>query len=240
MTIDVEGVVRALDERGFAVYPGALGEQEREILGKLLPPDGHAARNLLWERGRGGLIAALEFLGIDTLARGIAGSEAVAINATYFDKTAGANWKVPGHQDRMMPVEREEDGEPGWSGWCTKAGVVHAEPPVAVLERLVTVRLHLDDCPASNGALALVPGSHRRGKLDDAALSQLSSDAFVPCETRAGDLLVLRPLTVHRSAPATTPHHRRVLQVVYAAGDPGEKVRWRTSPLMEPEPAPEK
>lgn len=226
MKTDVEALKRELDERGHALWPGAIDVGRRDLLASLLPADGHAARNLLWNGG--GLHAALEFLGVEELARSVLGADAVPINALYLDKTAGANWKVPGHQDLMMPVEREE-AEPGWSGWCTKAGVVHAEPPAEVLETLLTIRIHLDDCPASNGALAVIPASHRRGKLDDAALGRLAPEAYVVCGARAGDLLLMRPLLVHRSSPATEPHHRRVLQVTYAPAPLANEVQWRTS-----------
>ena len=229
-----------LAARGYAFQRGALDAHQLEILAKLLPLPllGHAGRNLLWQSG--GLNAALDFLGIETLAREILGPGARPINILYFDKMAGANWKVPGHQDRMMPVERQEPGEgDGYTGWCTKAGVVHVEPPVEVLAELVALRIHLDDCPASNGALAVVPGSHQRGKLTDAELSGIDPASFVVCEARAGDVLAIRPLIVHRSSPAEHPDHRRVLHVIYAPDDPAGPVRWRTSPLEPDPPDPE-
>jgi Phytanoyl-CoA dioxygenase (PhyH) len=212
-----------LGEAGHVLRPGALDQGQLALLANLLPAS-HAARNLLWERA--GLRVALESLGLDAVAAEALGAPAIPVNVVLLDKTAGANWKVPGHQDLVMPVEREID-EPGFHGWTTKQGVVHVEPPVAVLEKMVALRIHLDDCPASNGALAVVPGSHRRGKLRDTELTQLPREAFVPCEAAAGDVLLMRPLLVHRSSPAEAPAHRRVLHVVYASDQPGEKVRWK-------------
>jgi ectoine hydroxylase-related dioxygenase (phytanoyl-CoA dioxygenase family) len=92
---------------------------------------------------------------------------------------------------------------------------------------MVALRIHLDDCPAANGALAVIPGSHLQGKLGDVALGELPRDGYVPCEAAAGDVLAMRPLLVHRSSPAEVPARRRVVHVVYAAGQPGEKVRWK-------------
>jgi hypothetical protein len=39
----------------------------------------------------------------------------------------------------------------------------------------------------------VVPGSHRRGMLSDAALSALAPKAFVTCAAKAGDLLLPKP-----------------------------------------------
>jgi hypothetical protein len=223
-----------LDEAGYALRRRALDGDQRALLANLLP-DTHAARNLLWERAE--LRATLSYLRLDELASEALGEPAMPINLLLLDKTAEANWKVPGHQDRVLPVDAQVD-EPGFEGWTTKQGVVHVEPPVAVLEKMVALRIHLDDCPASNGALAVIPGSHRGGKLGDAALAELPHDGYVPCEAAAGDVLVMRPLLVHRSSPAEAPTRRRVVHVVYAADHPGEKVRWK-SPAMPAAPAPE-
>jgi hypothetical protein len=65
------------------------------------------------------------------------------------------------------------------------------------------------------------------GKLGDAALAAIEREAYVPCPAGAGDVLLCRPLLVHRSSAAVTPSHRRVLHVVYASGEPGAVVRWR-------------
>jgi len=223
-----------LEEAGHAFRRRALDQGQLSLLANLLP-EAHAARNLLWERA--GLRVALDYLGLDAIAAQALGEPAIPVNAVLLDKTAGANWKVPGHQDLVMPVEREVD-EPGFEGWTIKQGVIHVEPPVTVLETMVALRIHLDDCPSSNGALAVVPGSHRRGKLRDAELSELPREAFVPCEALAGDVLLMRPLLVHRSSPAETPAHRRVLHVVYASDQPGKKVRWKEATRAQaPAPA---
>jgi hypothetical protein len=213
-----------LDADGFALRAGALGVDGRRELLAIMAPQDHAARNMLWLRPA--LRPALARLGADALATEVLGAPAFPINALHFDKTPEANWKVPGHQDLMMPAERPVD-EPGFTGWCEKGGVVHVEPPAPVLAGLIALRIHFDDCPARNGALAVVPGSHRGGKLGDAALAALPRDAYVPCEARAGDILLCRPLLVHRSSPSELPGHRRVLHVVYASADPGAVVRWR-------------
>jgi hypothetical protein len=85
---------------------------------------------------------------------------ALPVRAILFDKTPGTNWKVPWHQDLTIAVVERREVE-GFGPWSVKDGVPHAHAPVWLLERMVTLRLHLDDCPADNGALRVLPGSHR-------------------------------------------------------------------------------
>jgi ectoine hydroxylase-related dioxygenase (phytanoyl-CoA dioxygenase family) len=113
-----------------------------------------------------------------------------------FDKSAGANWFVPWHQDRA------EDGQ---------------ERPVAELERTVALRIHLDDCDENNGPLEVIPGSHLAGRLDaDAIAARTAVAASMLCLTVRGDILAMRPLLIHRSQRARAPAARRVLHLEYA------------------------
>ncbi len=226
---------REVQDRGFALRRKALSSSRlAELLNVVLPgdersadrPAPHALRNVLWDRGE--VARALTRLGVDDIAAEVLGGSAFAINAIYFDKTGGANWKVPCHQDLIMPVEAKVD-EPGFAGWTMKAGVPHVEPPTEVLASLAAVRIHFDDCPAANGSLSVLPGSHCRGKLRDADLVALDRESFVDCEAMMGDVLVMKPLLVHRSAAALDPQHRRVLHVVYATEEPGSAIRWKRS-----------
>jgi hypothetical protein len=220
-----------IEDRGFAVRAGLIdagGAAELLAAAGLEPDSPHAARNLLWTRPA--LAPALRRLGLDALACEALGAEAFLINALFFDKPPEANWKVPAHQDLMMPVAAEVAREPGFTGWTSKAGVPHVEPPVDVLAALVALRIHFDHATADNGALAVVPGSHLRGKLRDADLAALHPEQFIACEAATGDVLLIKPLVVHRSSPAVSPSHRRVLHVVYASGEPGRELRWKRAP----------
>jgi ectoine hydroxylase-related dioxygenase (phytanoyl-CoA dioxygenase family) len=107
----------------------------------------------------------------------------------------------------------------------TKAGIPHLEAPAAVLERMLTLRLHLDAADAANGALAVIPGSHARGKRlppDD------RGTVLVACA--AGDVLLMRPLLAHasgKSDPACN-RHWRVVHLEFAADrELPDGVAWR-------------
>jgi ectoine hydroxylase-related dioxygenase (phytanoyl-CoA dioxygenase family) len=92
-------------------------------------------------------------------AASVLGHRCFPIRATYFDKTQNANWNVAWHQDLTIAV-RERRDVPGFGLWSVKDGVIHVQPPVAVLERIVAVRFHLDPCGRENGPLRVIPGSH--------------------------------------------------------------------------------
>jgi ectoine hydroxylase-related dioxygenase (phytanoyl-CoA dioxygenase family) len=49
----------------------------------------------------------------------------------------------------------------GFGPWSVKADVIHVQPPASILECMLSVRLHLDDCGEENGALRVIPGSHK-------------------------------------------------------------------------------
>lgn len=138
------------------------------------------------------------------------------VRAILFDKTPATNWKVAWHQDLTIAVQEKRD-LPGYGPWSVKDGTVHVQPPMVVLEGMVTLRLHLDDTPETNGALKVIPGSHQRGRLDAETISQLRK-TFPEhiCEARAGDVLLMKPLTLHASSASAEPGHRRVVHVEYA------------------------
>ena len=120
------------------------------------------------------------------------------------------------HQDRAIAVAKRQE-LPGWGPWTVKAGVVHVLPPAAVLEKMITVRLHLDDCDENNGPLRVLPGSHRHGILSAEQLAALRKQVpEVACLLPCGGALVMSPLLLHASSPAQSPLHRRVLHIEFA------------------------
>lgn len=152
---------------------------------------------------------------------------AVAVQCTYFEKSSSRNWLVPIHQDLSIPVAARVDA-PGWRGWSDKEGSLFVQAPVAVLEQLVAVRLHLDDCGAADGPLRVLPGSHRLGLLTDGATSQLRARSTeVVCEARPGDALLLRPLLLHASSKASGHSLRRVLHFLFGPPQLPQGLRWQ-------------
>ncbi len=147
------------------------------------------------------------------------GPMAFPVRGLFFDKTLKTNWALPWHQDLTVAVAARRD-VPGFGPWTRKAGISHAHAPASILERMVTVRLHLDDSGPGDGPLRVLPGSHLEGKLSAAALtawSRLAPAAGVDCNVGAGTAVIMRPLLVHASSPRSSPGHRRVIHLEYAA-----------------------
>lgn len=111
---------------------------------------------------------------------------AVAIQAIACDKTPTANWKVTWHQDVMFPFARPVSME-GFILVSKKANVDYARPPRQVLEALLAVRIHLDDCDETNGPLRVSPAPHRQGVIRSTDLADVVA--------RHGETACLAPLT---------------------------------------------
>jgi ectoine hydroxylase-related dioxygenase (phytanoyl-CoA dioxygenase family) len=171
---------------------------------------------------------AKSMAGGETVER-ILGREAFCVRALLFDKTPEANWKVAWHQDLSIAVRHRVD-VPGFGPWSVKAGVPHVQPPVDVLERMLTIRLHLDDCDEANGPLKVLPGSHAAGVLSPHALDGWRRRiAPVACVVPAGGAMLMRPLLVHASSSANSPSHRRVIHLEFAAVELPGGLQWHES-----------
>src|SRR5277367_2259152 len=144
---------------GFEVISSVLNQCEveelRVALSELDVSAGH--RNLM---KRVSSIAALaESPKIMLLLERRLGLPYFPVRSIFFDKTPEANWLVPWHQDLSIAV-RERREIPSFGPWSVKNGTPHVQPPIELLENMITLRLHLDDCDESNGALRVIPGSH--------------------------------------------------------------------------------
>jgi ectoine hydroxylase-related dioxygenase (phytanoyl-CoA dioxygenase family) len=152
--------------------------------------------------------------------------EPLPVRAIYFDKSSEENWLVPWHQDLTIAVgERSE--APGFGPWSIKDGVPHVQPPVELLEQMLTVRIHLDDADGSNGALRVLAGSHRLGRLSAERIQGLRTQLpETLCSVSAGDILLMRPLLLHTSGRSTRAAHRRILHIEYAAFELPSNLTW--------------
>lgn len=137
------------------------------------------------------------------------------VRCILFDKTPENNWPVAWHQDLTIAVQKKHPA-PGYHNWSSKAGVTHVQPPTELLERMITARIHLDDTPAENGALKVIPGTHLSGKLENDTIPAHTTGQPHTCACEAGDLLLMKPLILHASDRSTQPAHRRIIHIEYA------------------------
>lgn len=148
------------------------------------------------------------------------------VRAIFFDKSAATNWSLCWHQDRTIAVQERVD-VPGFGPWTVKGGVAHVAPPIEMLERMVTLRIHLDDVPANNAPLLIAPGSHRVGLIRESEIpATVARCGSHMCVASAGDIWLYSTPILHASDAAITPVHRRVLQIDYADFDLPDGLRW--------------
>jgi Phytanoyl-CoA dioxygenase (PhyH) len=158
----------------------------------------------------------------------ILGPKAFVVRGLFFDKTLSTNWNLPWHQDLTIAVRARSDVT-GFGPWTLKAGIPHVHAPADFLERMVTLRLHLDDCGPQSGPMRVLPGSHKAGKLDAGAVASWSaraSELAVDCVVPAGGAVAMRPLILHASASGTAEGHRRVIHLEYAAEALPDGLEW--------------
>lgn len=201
-------------------------------------------------RKRGGIFAVRNLLDVAPRVRELAegprmrelaalvlGAEAVPVRGILFDKTPGANWKVPWHQELTIAVAEKKEVN-GFGPWSVKASVLHVQPPAHVLENMLSIRIHLDPCGPDNGALKVVAGSHRRGRISETDVAQIVSESRVTvCGVNAGDALLMKPLLLHASSASATPGHRRVIHIDYSASMLPGTLKWACEMAAEETPA---
>lgn len=201
---------------GAEYVPGAVAPM-LDLLGAALDPL-QKDRPGLRLRGIDGLADMLApdgMLGSIVSAR--LGAASRPVRAILFDKTARTNWSLGWHQDRTICVRQRRD-VPGFGPWSLKQGLQHVEPPFALLAQMITIRVHLDDVPSSNGPLLIAPGSHRLGKLRESEIEgAVRICGSVACLANAGDIWVYATPILHASPTAISPSRRRVLQVDFSA-----------------------
>ncbi len=215
---------------GFAIVDQLVPDSDlvelRAEVDKLLAaaPGGAGVRNVL---GKSAKLCKLATTGEPArLAEKFLGPAARPIKLTVFDKTPQANWKVPWHQDLTIAVTHRQ-GVEGFGPWTVKDGVPYVQSPVSILGTILAIRLHLDDTPPTNGALRVLPGTHRLGRLSESTIASLRGELTETlCAVSAGAAMLMSPLLLHASSPAVTPGRRRVLHFEYSAAQLPGGLSW--------------
>jgi ectoine hydroxylase-related dioxygenase (phytanoyl-CoA dioxygenase family) len=234
----------------FSINPQTMGASGFAVIGAVVNPQTIASLSRHLEglresdavrRKAGGLFGIRDLLNvvpavrnvaevdsIKTLVKATIGNSAKLVRGLFFDKSAAVNWKVSWHQDLTIAV-RERRDVPGFGKWTIKAGTPHVQPPATVLERMVAIRIHLDDTDQFNGALKVIPGSHLFGRLSQNQIQEMIAEArTVICDVASGGVVVMRPLLLHSSSAGSKPGHRRVIHLEFAAVELPGGLEWAT------------
>lgn len=227
---------QALEQNGYAVIEPVLDSSDVDVLlgalgevqsGKAaLERNGavYGVRDLL--RQAPGLAGFVQTHAVQNLVSSLLGPRGKMVRAIYFDKTPEANWKVAWHQDCTIAVKERADIS-GFELWTTKAGIQHVRPPTELLERMVTLRFHLDDCDETNGALKVITGSHLHGRLPESEIAgMVQRTPHVTCNVAKGGVLAMKPLILHASSAGSQPVHRRVLHFEFSADELPDGLEW--------------
>lgn len=161
-----------------------------------------------------------------SIARNLLNSQVSLVRAIFFDKTPDKNWLVTWHQDKTVTLNKKIALE-GWGPWSIKDDVHHVQPPVSVLNSMVTIRLHIDPSDEKNGCLKVIPGTHNQGILKQKEIDELVQNASIfPCIVEAADAVIMRPHILHSSSKADEPSHRRVVHLEYSSYELPDGASW--------------
>ncbi|MFL5243136.1 MAG: SgcJ/EcaC family oxidoreductase [Gemmataceae bacterium] len=97
----------------------------------------------------------------------VLGLQVGLVRALYFDKPPAQTWCLPWHKDLTIAVRDNRRPTSAFRNPTVKAGLPHVEAPRALLESMLTARIHLDDITDANGPMTVIPGSHLTGKAMD-------------------------------------------------------------------------
>lgn len=231
-------MLHAIQNDGYAIIPAVFAPHEvDEIAGQLAGTLGaasggmavrtrndavYAARNVdewfpqaltLWRQDR-----------LIELLRDVLGEQCGLVRVLYFDKPPAKPWSLPWHKDMTIAVVDNELPSEHFTNPTTKAGIPHVEAPEELLQRMLTLRIHLDDVDETNGPLTVIPGSDRSGKrsIEGGSMSKIL--------VQRGDVLAMRPLVSHSSPLPTesASKARRILHFEFAADrELADGYRWR-------------
>ena len=213
-----------LHEDGFEIVQQVIGGDQLAELRHTLNANSSAGRRGLLAHPAVSSVALCPDI-MSLMSRHL-GRQGRPVKAILFDKTQDTNWLVPWHQDLTIAVQARHDID-GYGPWAMKDGIPHVQPPASVLEQMLTIRIHLDDCDESNGALRVLSRTHRDGRLDADAIRDWRGRAKESiCRLSAGDALLMRPLLLHASSRSTSDRQRRVLHIDYTIADLPAPLQW--------------
>ncbi|RAJ88272.1 phytanoyl-CoA dioxygenase PhyH [Chitinophaga dinghuensis] len=152
------------------------------------------------------------------------GSYPFVVKSIYFDKPPGSNWYVSWHQDLTISADQKTD-IPGFGPWTVKMNQFAVQPPVPYLENITTIRIHLDQTTAENGALKVIPGSHLKRVYRPETIDW-TIEKEVTCEVPAGGVMLMKPLLLHSSSRTTNGQPRRVIHIELANMELPTPLQW--------------
>jgi ectoine hydroxylase-related dioxygenase (phytanoyl-CoA dioxygenase family) len=225
----MEEIRQQVEQHGFALVSHCIPEGAVRALQESIDSEQHGTRNLL-ANAIVRSVACSEQVRRPVAA--VLGTGCFAVRGIFFNKNPKANWKVAWHQDCVIAVRERLEIE-GWGPWSTKAGVTHVRPAPQIMQQMLAIRIHLDECGKDDGPIRVIPGSHLRGMLSDRQIQNWAKEEVVICTAHRGDAILMRPLLLHASSPAVQPSNRRVIHLEFAAQELPAGATWHDRVCQE-------
>jgi len=161
---------------------------------------------------------------IEKLIHQLFGMDYFAVKSIYFDKPASSNWYVAYHQDLTISVDKKVELE-NYGPWTVKQNQFAVQPPTEILERIFTIRIHLDDTDENNGALRVIPKSHLK-KVYRPQHIDWEKETETICKLRKGGIMIMKPLLLHSSSRSTNNKKRRVIHIEFSNQELPNGLKW--------------
>lgn len=161
---------------------------------------------------------------LKNVVRQLFGADYFVVKSIYFDKPETSNWYVSYHQDLTISVDKKVELD-DFGPWTVKQNQYAVQPPIALLENIFTIRIHLDDTDENNGALKVIPKSHAK-KIYRPETIDWSQETETTCSVKKGGIMVMKPLLLHSSSRTTNQKKRRVIHIEFSNQELPKELNW--------------
>ena len=161
---------------------------------------------------------------LKTILQQVSGNRYFVVKSIYFDKPATSNWYVSYHQDLTISVDKKKEIA-GFTNWTIKQNQFSVQPPLAILQNIITLRIHLDQADENNGALKVIPGSHLK-EIYRPETIDWTLETEATCSVSKGGIMLMKPLLLHSSGRTTNNMQRRVIHIELSDQELPEELAW--------------
>lgn len=164
------------------------------------------------------------------LIRKFIGNDFFIVKSIYFDKPKTSNWYVAYHQDLTISVDKKVELE-NFNFWTKKQNQFAVQPPIEILENIVTIRIHLDETNEENGALNVIPKSHFK-KIYRPETIDWSTEKEICCNVTKGGAMLMKPLLLHSSSRTTNNQKRRIIHIEFSNFELPSEINWSEKTMI--------
>jgi ectoine hydroxylase-related dioxygenase (phytanoyl-CoA dioxygenase family) len=161
---------------------------------------------------------------LKSIIQHVLGDNCFVVKSIYYDKPETSNWYVAYHQDLTISVDKKITLET-FGPWTIKQNQFAVQPPIDVLENIMTIRIHLDDTDENNGALKVVPKSHLK-KIYRPETINWAKEKETICCVKQGGLMLMKPLILHSSNRTLNNKRRRVIHIECSNKGLPAEIQW--------------